>query len=399
MLAAVSSGVVKIWSKKSEELVNVGKIDRMRVCPDDDTVFGTGKSLYDSRAQRRPVICVDFEKMAATCITNSFDERQVLVGFGRGQLHQVDLRKGKPDRGYKGCVGAVSDISVVRERRLIVSCSLDRHIRVHDYNSKELVYKQYLTSKLSCVLVQTESSTPLTKVESEIKEEVEDVVKVEADDGDDLDHLFENMETVGEKPKRPKQADIEELPAKKIKPSSDGRTDFNSKEQLLDHVESCTAKVRKRKINESGRTMAECDICKMKMQRASLNKHKAVTHAGLRPVCEHCGKSFGNKFRLNEHYRAKHGYEKFQCGTCEFQSAGIVAMRNHERRHRGEKPFVCESCGADFHAAYLLMQHRHSHNTDKLVKRPENNCLLFIIVLLMFVIAYVVFALCEKFVA
>ncbi|XP_047039084.1 zinc finger protein 501-like isoform X1 [Helicoverpa zea] len=146
------------------------------------------------------------------------------------------------------------------------------------------------------------------------------------------------------------------------------KSEFNSKEQLLDHVESCTAKVRKRKINESGRTMAECDICKMKMQRASLNKHKAVTHAGLRPVCEHCGKSFGNKFRLNEHYRAKHGYEKFQCGTCEFQSAGIVAMRNHERRHRGEKPFVCESCGADFHAAYLLMQHRHSHNTDKLVK-------------------------------
>uniref|UniRef100_A0A2A4IS91 Protein krueppel n=1 Tax=Heliothis virescens TaxID=7102 RepID=A0A2A4IS91_HELVI len=146
------------------------------------------------------------------------------------------------------------------------------------------------------------------------------------------------------------------------------KSEFDSKEQLLDHVDTCTAKVRKRKINESGRTMAECDICKMKMQRASLKKHKAVTHAGLRPVCEHCGKSFGNKFRLNEHYRAKHGYEKFQCGTCEFQSAGIVAMRNHERRHRGEKPFVCEACGAKFHAAYLLMQHKHSHKTEKLIK-------------------------------
>ncbi|XP_047039476.1 WD repeat-containing protein 74 [Helicoverpa zea] len=305
MLAAVSSGVVKIWSKKSEELVNVGKIDRMRVCPDDDTVFGTGGEendlkiwrigepqptfaaknlahdwlqlrrpvwvsdlvflhgeggrlaaccsrhgyvrLYDSRAQRRPVICVDFEKMAATCITNSFDERQVLVGFGRGQLHQVDLRKGKPDRGYKGCVGAVSDISVVREKRLIVSCSLDRHMRVHDYNSKELVYKQYLTSKLSCVLVQTESSTPLTKVESEIKEEVEDVVKVEADDGDDLDHLFENMETVGEKPKRPKQADIEELPAKKIKPSSDGCTDGDIEENTEDAIKKLLKSTEKLK--------------------------------------------------------------------------------------------------------------------------------------------------------
>ncbi|PZC70759.1 hypothetical protein B5X24_HaOG214944 [Helicoverpa armigera] len=205
------------------------------------------RRLYDSRAQRRPVISVDFEKMAATCITNSFDERQVLVGFGRGQLHQVDLRKGKPDRGYKGCVGAVSDISVVRERRLIVSCSLDRHMRVHDYNSKELVYKQYLTSKLSCVLVQTESSTPLTKVESEIKEEVEDVIKVEADDGDDLDHLFDKMETVGEKPKRPKQTDIEELPAKKIKPSSDGRTDVDIEENTEDAIKKLLKSTEKLK--------------------------------------------------------------------------------------------------------------------------------------------------------
>ncbi|KAJ8704144.1 hypothetical protein PYW07_013438 [Mythimna separata] len=146
------------------------------------------------------------------------------------------------------------------------------------------------------------------------------------------------------------------------------KSEFNTKEALVDHVATCTAKNRKRKVNDSGRALAECDVCKMTMQRASLSKHKAVKHAGLRPVCEHCGKSFGNKFRLNEHYRAKHGYEKFQCRYCEFRSAGIMAMRNHERRHRGEKPFVCEACGAKFHAAYLLMQHKHSHKTEKLVK-------------------------------
>ncbi|XP_050359582.1 myoneurin-like isoform X2 [Nymphalis io] len=116
------------------------------------------------------------------------------------------------------------------------------------------------------------------------------------------------------------------------------------------------------------RELTECDVCHKKMQKASLRMHKAVKHAGLGPVCEHCGKRFGNKLRLHEHYRAKHGYEKFKCNYCEFQSAGVMAMRNHERRHRGEKPFVCETCGAKFHAAYLLAQHRQSHRTEKQFK-------------------------------
>ncbi|CAB3252363.1 unnamed protein product [Arctia plantaginis] len=146
------------------------------------------------------------------------------------------------------------------------------------------------------------------------------------------------------------------------------KLDFANKEQLVEHVDTCTAKKRKRKTNEASRELRECDECHKVMQKASLRMHKAVKHAGLKPVCEHCGKNFGNKFRLNEHYRAKHGYEKFQCHYCEFQSASTMAMKNHERRHRDEKPFVCEECGAKFHAAYLLAQHRQSHRTEKLIK-------------------------------
>lgn len=146
------------------------------------------------------------------------------------------------------------------------------------------------------------------------------------------------------------------------------KTEFESKEVLLDHVTACTAKKKKRKAPASSRQLSECDICHKTMQKASLRLHKAVKHAGLRPVCEHCGERFGNKYRLTEHYRAKHGYEKFKCSYCDFESAAIMAMRNHERRHRGEKPFVCKSCGAKFHAAYLLSQHNQSHRTEKLVK-------------------------------
>ena len=70
------------------------------------------------------------------------------MGFGRGQLHQVDLRKGKPDKGYKGCAGAVTDVAVVPDKRLVVSTSLDRQLRVHEYASKDLVYKVPFTASV-----------------------------------------------------------------------------------------------------------------------------------------------------------------------------------------------------------------------------------------------------------
>ncbi|KAL0808329.1 hypothetical protein ABMA28_012815 [Loxostege sticticalis] len=144
-------------------------------------------------------------------------------------------------------------------------------------------------------------------------------------------------------------------------------TEFEERQILIAHVITCTAK-NKRKPYKKGRELAECDVCQKVMQRASLRLHKAVKHKGLGPVCEHCGRKFGNSIRLNEHYRAKHGYEKFKCERCEYQTASELAMQNHERRHRGEKPFVCEACGASFHAAYLLAQHKHSHRTERLFK-------------------------------
>ncbi|KAJ2938632.1 hypothetical protein O0L34_g11960 [Tuta absoluta] len=282
VIAAVASGAVKVWRKKEDCVIDTGgKLDVMKMCPDEPTLFATGGEendlkvwrigtptavfsaknlshdwlqlrrpvwvsglawgaqgggavvaaasrhgyvrLYDTRAQRRPVLNVEFPKMAATCIAPGFHERLFLVGFGRGQLHQVDLRVGRPDKGYKGAVGAITSIATaeVGSTRAVVSASADRHIRVHQHDTKDILYKQYLTSKLSCVLVQSKSSTPLLHAtepepsaaeESEIKEEEED-----------MDQLFDGMETVGEKAKR--KTEIPSEPdSKKLKPSVEGST-------------------------------------------------------------------------------------------------------------------------------------------------------------------------------
>lgn len=323
MLMAVSSGIVKLWSDDSKQEVNTGgKLDRVVLCCDEDT-FATGGEendlkvysigdvkptfsaknlshdwlqlrrpiwvtdacflpeeggrlvavcsrhgyvrLYDTRAQRRPVCNVEFEKMAATCISAAFDERQVFVGFGRGQLHQVDLRVGKQSKGYKGCVGAVSQVSIDKRTRMLVSCSLDRRLRVHHGDTKELLYEQYLTSKLSRVLVQTESSTPLVKKIEEIKEEERDQEIMKSVDLDDMDVIFDKMETIGDKPKKKintKNKGIEVAP-KKIKPSTEGSTtDLNETDdaivKLLRSTEKQKRRIEKRKKEKKARSVFNC---------------------------------------------------------------------------------------------------------------------------------------------
>ncbi|CAH2101534.1 unnamed protein product [Euphydryas editha] len=307
LLAALSSGTVQIWSKKENVVVNTGgKLDRMKVYEQDTTLFATGGEenelkvwrigepapiftaknlphdwlqlrrpvwvsdltflapellavcsrhgyvrLYDTRAQRRPVCNVEFESMAATCMAPGFDDHHVLVGFGRGQLQQVDLRNGKPDKGYKGAVGAVTSVVGVGGR--VVSVSLDRHLRVHKANTKELVYKQYLTSKLTGVLVQTATSTPLKRGDTEIKEE-DQVEEVEVKE-EDMDDIFDNMETVGETPRKKRAEGTEATEAKKMKPSTEGSTveieDPDPEERIMKLLRS--TEKQKRKIEKKKR--------------------------------------------------------------------------------------------------------------------------------------------------
>ncbi|CAG9574062.1 unnamed protein product [Danaus chrysippus] len=285
LVAAVSGGVVQVWGKKENVTYNVGKIDRMKIFDGDTTIFATGGEendlkvyrigeteplfmaknlphdwlqlrkpvwvsdltflspselavcsrhgyirLYDTRAQRRPVCNVECDKMAATCISKGFDERQVFVGFGRGQLHQVDLRRGHLDKGYKGAAGAIT--GVVISHGAVISCSLDRHLRVHKADTKELMYKQYLTSKLSCVLAQTASTTPMkdVKEEMELKEEI----------------ALEDLENTSEKPqKRSEDEQSQEIEAKKMKPSTEGST-ADDEDAIINLLRS-TEKQKKRR--------------------------------------------------------------------------------------------------------------------------------------------------------
>lgn len=71
-----------------------------------------------------------------------------MVGSGKGIMNLVDLRNpGKILNTYKGFVGGITAISCPTNNPYIVSVGLDRYLRVHDLNTKELLQKVNLKKK------------------------------------------------------------------------------------------------------------------------------------------------------------------------------------------------------------------------------------------------------------
>lgn len=129
----------------------------------DTKIVAVGKyghvRLYDTKAQKRPVINLEMTGEALTTLSNCIEDRQVVCGTGRGKVNLIDLRKtGKILNTYKGPVGAVTGLGVSKVEPCVVSVGLDRHLYVHDINSKALLKKVYLTSKLSCMVLRSEFS-------------------------------------------------------------------------------------------------------------------------------------------------------------------------------------------------------------------------------------------------
>ncbi|XP_071532235.1 WD repeat-containing protein 74 [Panulirus ornatus] len=113
--------------------------------------------LYDPQRQRRPVLNFEWEESPLTCISSvPSGNSQILVGTAHGRMALFDLRGRKPEAPlnvYKGFAGGVRDAVVHPRHPLVFSVSLDRYLRVHHLTSSKLLVKEYLKSRLNCLLV------------------------------------------------------------------------------------------------------------------------------------------------------------------------------------------------------------------------------------------------------
>lgn len=73
-------------------------------------------------------------------VISLFLRRHIIAGSGKGKLNLVDLRKsGTMLNTYKGFTGGVTGVTCSTTNPYVASVSLDRHLRVHDINTKKLL--------------------------------------------------------------------------------------------------------------------------------------------------------------------------------------------------------------------------------------------------------------------
>ncbi|CAK9810269.1 WD repeat-containing protein 74 [Anthophora quadrimaculata] len=168
--------------------------------------------LYDPKAQRRPMINLEMVNEPLTTLSIVPREKQIIVGSGKGKMNLIDLRKpAKVLNTYKDFAGSVTGISCSNNGPFVVSVSLDRHLRVHHIDTKLLLKKVYLTSKMSCMLLRSEFSFATAneineesahglsnKIGKDSEVEKQNECKISGSDSD-YDTLFESMQVVGNK--------------------------------------------------------------------------------------------------------------------------------------------------------------------------------------------------------
>ncbi|KAK6622747.1 hypothetical protein RUM43_008590 [Polyplax serrata] len=159
--------------------------------------------LYDTKAQRRPVIDINIENQSLNTITLCHNNNQVIVGSTTGHLMMADLRgKGKILHRYKGPVGSVRQVAAHPKLPYFASVGLDRYMRIHHTESRRLLFERYLKVRLNTVLMSSKFGKDLEKLD---QSDDDDIECVDLEGENEFNEIFDNMETVRSEPQKKKK--------------------------------------------------------------------------------------------------------------------------------------------------------------------------------------------------
>ncbi|XP_014670024.1 PREDICTED: WD repeat-containing protein 74-like [Priapulus caudatus] len=183
-------------------------ITDMQFVPDSEKIITcTGYHqvrMYDpSTPQRRPVINVEFDEYPIVSMSLTANGSSVVVGNARGNMALVDLRHtGRVVQQYKGAIaGSLRCVHCHPTEPLVASCGLDRFLRIHDVNTKKLLHKVYLKSKLNCLLFSSAADRDtVDELEPSAIGEAKPVTQAEVSNEVDDDDLWDTMPVITERP-------------------------------------------------------------------------------------------------------------------------------------------------------------------------------------------------------
>ena len=174
--------------------------------------------IYDPEKQRRPVMDIEWDEYPIKSLSLRANGYHAFVGNARGEMAMVDLRgKAYIVQKYKGGAGSIRAIQCHPTDDIVASVGLDRYLRIHDINSRKLLQKFYLKSKLNCLLVSSTvdiaDSVPGTmkRDKNANKPEVEEDMVVSGDDdsGDGDEDVWDKIDTVADKGAKKRKVPVE----------------------------------------------------------------------------------------------------------------------------------------------------------------------------------------------
>ncbi|XP_017781175.1 PREDICTED: WD repeat-containing protein 74-like [Nicrophorus vespilloides] len=188
--------------------------------PNEDHIIGCATKegmvlLYDTRVKDKMPVCKYTEEKASyTVIAAGQKDRQCFVGTTKGFLQLIDMSKpkAKPIRTLKCFTGSVTGVTSIGFGSVATIC-LDRYLRIHNIDTKELYFKEYMKMNLTKIVAKP-------RIKEEPKEEDEGEV-IETVEDREYSKLFDDMEIITE--------DNEEAP-KKLKRKT--KTKLNSRKKM-----------------------------------------------------------------------------------------------------------------------------------------------------------------------
>lgn len=181
---------------------------------DSEIVVGTGNHTvrtYDTRVKRRPVLDMEYHEHPITAISLTKENKTVVVGNSAGFMGELDLRTGKQVAGFKGICGSIRAISCHVSQPYVVTCGLDRFVRVYDLNTRRLEKKVYLKSNLNCIALSCRDIELHEQTESRKRTKEEEDEEVEVKEEDEDEGVWEGMKVIKEKKKKTNEHDIDAL--------------------------------------------------------------------------------------------------------------------------------------------------------------------------------------------
>ncbi|XP_001640649.2 WD repeat-containing protein 74 isoform X2 [Nematostella vectensis] len=190
--------------------------------PSPTVVTGSGYHslrVYDTTAQKRPVLTMDLGECPISSIAIPGDENLIIAGNTEGTLAAIDIRKGKVVGHFKGFAGGIRCVACDIKHGLVAACGLDRFVRVYDTKTRQLQQKVYLKSRLNYILFANKERPSDVAADPAVDGDLEPNTR--SLDGDnsneDDDELWANMEEVSTQPKRRSKNPTTDKSTKKLK--------------------------------------------------------------------------------------------------------------------------------------------------------------------------------------